>query len=404
MDLVIDPQTTITLHLLFTYIFSLLALYMLHRNFHRFLASRQLAFVERSTSRPARTVIIQNLPDDLREEIALKDYLEDQCKWPVERVSIVKKLGSEYERALKQRTKALDKLEEAHWQYGGQWNHNAAVEEQEADAGTYQTDSPVDATRDLASVDDARTPRFEESDEFAAHWSDVGQSGPSRNSSLASRASRRSAGPRKMSNGPISKHRPQTHVPNSFASRIFPWLGDKVDAISYWTEQFEKADAKVASLKITPPPSRDEDGSQSREQGNGDLTPAAKKVRATGDAFVTFKAAYDAVRISTALRQIHTNSFPLTQQVAAQVVHYPHYSQCRIKLAPHPEDLVWPNVGMPVRLRVIRDLAAIGVTIVGLLFWSGMGKWPCERGFNAYTRTVLSPGCCTGKSALIPRN
>lgn len=65
--------------------------------------------------------------------------------------------------------------------------------------------------------------------------------------------------------------------------------------------------------------------------------------------------------------------------MAAQVVHYPEHSQCIIKLAPHPDDLVWSNVGMPWRLRVIRDVAAVGVTAVGLLFWSG----ECD-GHSAY--------------------
>ncbi len=295
-DLVIDPQTTITLHLLFTYIFSILALYMLHRNFHRFLRARQLAMLELSETAPARTVIIQNLPHKLREEQALKEYLEGQCDWPVESLSIVKRLGSTYKNALAERTKALTKLEEAHWQYGGSW----ADEDMDEVVVTINTDEDIFASPQHMTTTPpqptADTADLADSDVFASHWSDIRPEASTINGSgPGCQNSRRSSG---RKNGIVSQHRPCTHVPTGFWSRIFPWLGERVDAIEYWTDRFQKTDSRLRKLKLVERRSDDEESVREQdpdaEEGQSTET-TTSRMTATGDAFVTFKDVYNAV-------------------------------------------------------------------------------------------------------------
>jgi hypothetical protein len=293
-DLIIDPQTTITLHLLFTYIFSILALYMLHRNFHRFLRARQMASLERSDTTPAKTVIIQNLPTHLREVSALKDYLERQCDWAVDDLSIVKRLGSTYKKALAERNRALTKLEEAHWQYGGSWENLDGVT---GDAERTTSNGDIEVTESPAPLVSAalESPNLQDSDEFAAHWSDV-LPGPSGNATPPSRKSTRQSS-RLPLNGVVSPHRPCTHVANSFWSHIFPWLGERVDAIDYWTHRFREADAHLARLRLVEQPSASNGRTQDpdvNESGAADRA-LTSRMTATGDAFVTFKTTYDAV-------------------------------------------------------------------------------------------------------------
>lgn len=252
--------------------------------------------LDRSGTTPARTVIIQNLPANLRQEQALKDYLEGKCDWPVESVTVVKRLGSTYKKALAERTKALTKLEEAHWQYGGSW----ADEDPEQVIATFNADGEISASPQPSAAllqDAADAPNLEDSDEFAAHWSDLRPDASTINGSgrVSSQPSRRSSGRR---TGPVSQHRPCTYVPIGFWSRIFPWLGERVDAIEYWTDRFHQADSRLQKLKLVertpedPTYVQEEDPDEEESQGT---EPTTSRMSATGDAFVTFKDAYDAV-------------------------------------------------------------------------------------------------------------
>lgn len=98
-----------TSHLLSTYLFSLLALRALWKNYHKFIRSRQLYVLELLHSIPARTVEIKNLPTHLRSERALAEYFEG-LGLTVESVSVVRHVGGLKE-LLDARTKALEKLE-----------------------------------------------------------------------------------------------------------------------------------------------------------------------------------------------------------------------------------------------------------------------------------------------------
>lgn len=67
----------LTSHLIFTYAFSLIALYMLHRAYNTFVNSKQLFGLDHAHSIPARTVLITRVPPHLRGERQLAEYFEN---------------------------------------------------------------------------------------------------------------------------------------------------------------------------------------------------------------------------------------------------------------------------------------------------------------------------------------
>ncbi|KAH9943319.1 uncharacterized protein BXZ73DRAFT_40317 [Epithele typhae] len=116
-DLISDANSYLSLHLLFTYLFTILALRALYKNFKRFVRSRQLFSLELVHSVPARTVMVTHLPPHLQSEPALADYFE-QMDLSVESVNICREVVS-LKRLLDIRTQALLKLEHAWVDYLG---------------------------------------------------------------------------------------------------------------------------------------------------------------------------------------------------------------------------------------------------------------------------------------------
>ncbi|KAI0290933.1 DUF221-domain-containing protein [Multifurca ochricompacta] len=116
-DLVSDADSYLSLHLVFTYLFTLLSLRLIFLNYKRFIKARQLFSLELVHSIAARTVMVTGLPTHLRSERALAEHFENM-KLSVESVSICRELGF-LEHLIDVRTRALLKLEEAWVQYVG---------------------------------------------------------------------------------------------------------------------------------------------------------------------------------------------------------------------------------------------------------------------------------------------
>ena len=116
-DLLSDANSYLSLHLVFTYLFTILALRAIYKNFKRFIRSRQLFSLELVHSIPARTVMVTHLPPQLRSEPALAEYFE-QMDLAVESVNICREVGS-LKRLLDVRTQALRKLESSWVDYLG---------------------------------------------------------------------------------------------------------------------------------------------------------------------------------------------------------------------------------------------------------------------------------------------
>lgn len=102
---------------MFTYLFTLLALYFIYKNYRRFIRSRQLFSLELVHSIPARTVMVTNLPPHLRGERPLAEYFENM-ELAVESVTLCREVGS-INQLLDKRTKALLRLEQAWTGYVG---------------------------------------------------------------------------------------------------------------------------------------------------------------------------------------------------------------------------------------------------------------------------------------------
>ncbi|KAF8326836.1 uncharacterized protein EI90DRAFT_3281600 [Cantharellus anzutake] len=112
-----DANSIQTLHLLFTYVFTILTLRFIHRAYQSFIQSRQIFCLQLAHSVPARTVMITDLPEHLRGERALAEFFENM-ELGVESVSLVREYGALGE-LIGKRTDALLSLEAAWTNYVG---------------------------------------------------------------------------------------------------------------------------------------------------------------------------------------------------------------------------------------------------------------------------------------------
>ncbi|RDB26692.1 Calcium permeable stress-gated cation channel 1 [Hypsizygus marmoreus] len=117
LDLISDANSYLSVHLMFTYLFTLLALYFIYQNYRRFIRSRQLFSLELVHSIPARTVLITNLPNHLQGERPLAEYFENMGL-AVESVTVCREVSS-LKALLDKRTTALLALEQAWVRYVG---------------------------------------------------------------------------------------------------------------------------------------------------------------------------------------------------------------------------------------------------------------------------------------------
>ncbi|KAI6121185.1 hypothetical protein F5141DRAFT_1088440 [Pisolithus sp. B1] len=117
LDLISDANSYLTVHFLFTYLFTILALYFLYRNYRRYIRARQLFSLELVHSIPGRTVMVSSLPAHLRSERALAEYFENMGL-SVESVSVCREVTT-LKTLLDQRTKALLELESGWTNYVG---------------------------------------------------------------------------------------------------------------------------------------------------------------------------------------------------------------------------------------------------------------------------------------------
>ncbi|KWU44595.1 DUF221-domain-containing protein, partial [Rhodotorula sp. JG-1b] len=178
--------------LLFTYLFTILTIIFLRRNWRRYIPLRQLFSLGLAQSIPARTVMVTSLPPHLRSERALADYFEKrrsgssavESGLAVESVVVTRAIGSMRE-LLERRTRALTTLEEAWSKYLG-------------------NPVPVEGKKAMRDSDDDLEARL------------------------------------------LSPARPSIVNPSRKRPRIRPhWFTTKVDALDYYAEQFRRADEAV---------------------------------------------------------------------------------------------------------------------------------------------------------------
>ncbi|KAG8924084.1 hypothetical protein FRC02_010664 [Tulasnella sp. 418] len=136
LDLISEANSYLTIHFIFTVLFTLLALRFLHQNYRRFIRSRQLFSLELVHSIAARTVMVTNLPNHLQGERTLAVYFENM-NLPVESVSLCRDPGSLSD-LIDKRTEALLELETAWTDYVG----NPSTVEQYDPSANIRSDAP----------------------------------------------------------------------------------------------------------------------------------------------------------------------------------------------------------------------------------------------------------------------
>ncbi|TFK68047.1 DUF221-domain-containing protein [Pluteus cervinus] len=117
LELITNANSYLSMQLVFTYLFTILALYFIYKNYVRFIRARQLFSLELVHSIPARTVLVTNLPKHLRGERQLAEYFE-HMGLSVESVSVCREVGV-LKKLLDARTAALLALEQAWVSYVG---------------------------------------------------------------------------------------------------------------------------------------------------------------------------------------------------------------------------------------------------------------------------------------------
>ncbi|GAA6009728.1 hypothetical protein JCM10207_004170 [Rhodosporidiobolus poonsookiae] len=354
LDLTLDPLAKnpkmkhgstlfLTSHLVFTYLFTILALVYLHRNWKRYLPLRQLFSLELAASVPARTVMVTALPSHLRSERALADYFEAIQLNPssasngreqgapaglaVESVTVTRAIGSMRE-LLERRTKALRTLEEEWSRYLG---NPVPVEGKKAVFG-YDRDYEVERI----------VHGLEETAGAGATGARAAEEGRARGNGVASGRlidvddePGSADGSQRGDNDDdddlearlLEPSHPTIVNPTRKRRRIRPhWFSKKVDALDWYAEQYRKADEAV----------------RKRRKG---------KFRPTGVAFVTFQSLAAA-------------------QIAAQAVHYPSANEFHTELAPEPRDIHWFNLNLAGSSVFVRQIIVIITLLVLLSVWS----------------------------------
>lgn len=130
LDLLNDANSYLSLHLVFTYLFTFLALRFIYGNYSRFIRARQLFSLELVHSIAARTVMITDIPKHLRGERALAVYFENMGL-TVESVNLCREVKS-LKKLLDIRTDALLELEKAWTEYLGNPSNVETVDPSES--------------------------------------------------------------------------------------------------------------------------------------------------------------------------------------------------------------------------------------------------------------------------------
>lgn len=272
-DLLLNPSTSTAIHLLFTYLFSILLIGYLHRTYHNFIQARQSFSLHLIHSIAARTVIVTHLPPHLRGDQALAEYFEG-CGWSVESVSVCREV-EKLRQVLSKRTDALKKLEEAWAEWvgnpsklglgrgydpevyakGGTGGRDPAIvasppatpagendhqdlEQHPSNARSQSTSSQIgaDAWADAPHVHD---PNAEDDHHHVPASSDYLH--PSSASRLTGENGHVESA-EKYTGWQIRTNRARP----LYRPRLF---GAQVDAIDYWEKQFQEADSAVRQLR-----------------------------------------------------------------------------------------------------------------------------------------------------------
>jgi hypothetical protein len=214
-----------TTHFIFTCVFSVIALAMLHRTYTRFVQSRQLFSLDHAHSIPARTVLITRLPPHLRAERQLAEYFESMGEaMHVESVNVVRQVQS-LSHLLAERTSRLLTLESAWTSYVGNPAQDLPGYDPELEVKRIKQEHTGEA------AEQATKPTED------AHTTANGDANGNANGDAPHADEEAELAMPKL---------PALYVkPGKKRPMIRPGWGKKVDALEYYAEQFRQADEAV---------------------------------------------------------------------------------------------------------------------------------------------------------------
>lgn len=270
-----DGSNYLIAYLCFTYFFCFLTFFFLHRNFRTFLDLRARYLLRMRKTLSSRTVVVTGIPRPLRTDDALAEYYSHLNIGPVDNAHIVRHIHH-LNSLLRKRARALQKLETAYTQYWG---------------------------------NPCKVPGYDP-DQILNHLSMTNNSDPIQFMEQESA----------MAASLLTKQLPKIRT-----GFLGLW-GEKVNAIQYYTEQFNALDQQVL---------------EARESSTFELTNVG---------FVTFK------HMASAL-------------IASQIAIHPEPFNCRTVMTFEPRDVLWTNIAVRGRERLVRELFVWAVTILLSFFW-----------------------------------
>ncbi|KAK5164021.1 uncharacterized protein LTR77_010112 [Saxophila tyrrhenica] len=198
------------MYVVFAYLFSTIAIYLIVTETKKVIEVRQ-EYLGTQTSITDRTIRLSGIPEDLRDEGKLQEFIESLDIGKVESVTVCRN-WKELDAAVVARMDALRKLEEAYTINLGQ----RRVERNLESLPVSQPAPPSPAARDLLGDDD-------EADEATGLVEANAQSHPA----------------------PYERQRPKTSIRYGFMKL----RSTQVDAIDYYEEKFRSADELVRRLR-----------------------------------------------------------------------------------------------------------------------------------------------------------
>ncbi|CAO3590036.1 unnamed protein product [Absidia cylindrospora] len=305
-------------YLIFTYFFTFVTWFFLQQNYNSYIYMRARYLLQLSTSLVCKSVIVTGLPDELRTDQALADYFENLGIGMVVSCHVVrhvKKLGH----ILRKRARALDKLEESYVKY---WGNPCRI----TNYTPGQIVQDAQTIRDQPKLEGQHTP-----DQDQIYMNSAGEVSPDdsiqhRLHKMEDRQDNTNSYRTKTTNTTNNQIHLQIHPRPQIRMGLLGFFGEKVDAIDYYTKEFDYWD-KMAI--------------EARESPQFDMTSVG---------FVTFE------NMASAL-------------IASQIAINPVPFRCRTANAYEPRNVLWKNIHISGKQRVIRDIIVWSVTIVLVVFW-----------------------------------
>ncbi|KAK0463700.1 uncharacterized protein EV420DRAFT_1638625 [Desarmillaria tabescens] len=315
LDLLTDASTYLSIHLVFTYLFTLLALYLTYKNYRRFIRSRQLFSLELVHSIPARTVMITNLPSHLQGERALAEYFENMSL-AVESVTVCREVGA-LKKLLDKRTAALLALERAWAAYVG-------------NPSSVEAYDPEETVMPLVDVD--------------------------------------VEAPQALPTRLVVPHRKRPTL-------RLGWFKPKVDALEYLETRFKELDEQVKKKRRTGRFKATQAAFVTFEKMSSAVSAFSNSRRRRSDRQALRFNHNVRVNICelSITRQLENIAYEhlkwIASTLALQVVHANNPWQCTTYAAPEPRDIVWSNM-TPSQAHIrTRDALVLGALALLFFFW-----------------------------------